>query len=228
MKKTKNNYINVIYNSKDRPYTKYPSKLIKYLIKRYELNKGSSILDFGCGRGEFLECFVNNGLVGFGTDQSDFVNQYSKNIKFKSSDFEKEGIPFPDNYFDYVFSKSVIEHFYNPEKFGNEVYRVLKPGGKLITMCPAWEFNYKMFYDDYTHRTPFSKISLSDFLLINGFVNVECEYFRQLPIIWKFKILILFSELTRLFFPNFLKKRSKWVRFSKEIMLLSSSNKPFD
>lgn len=228
MKKTKNNYINVIYNFKDRPYTKYPNKLIKYLIRRYGLQKGFSILDLGCGRGEFLECFVNNGLVGYGTDQSDFVNQYSKNINFKSSDFEKEGIPFPDNYFDYVFSKSVIEHFYNPEKFGNEVYRVLKPGGKLITMCPSWEFNYKMFYDDYTHRTPFSKISLSDFLLINGFVNVECEYFRQLPIIWKFKILILFSELTRVLFPDFLKKRSKWIRFSKEIMLLSCSNKPID
>ena len=34
----------------------------------------------------------------------------------KKSDLEKEGIPFPDNFFDIVYSKSVIEHFYYPEK----------------------------------------------------------------------------------------------------------------
>jgi hypothetical protein len=38
--------------------------------------------------------------------------------------------------------------------------------------------------------------------------------------------MIPLAELTRVFAPEFLKKHSKWVRFSKEIMLLASARKP--
>ena len=134
-------------------------------------------------------------------------------------------MPFEDNYFDVVFSKSVIEHFHNPEILVEEIFRVLKPGGLVITMCPDWEFNYRIYFEDYTHRTPFTSKSLGRILSIHGFENVSVEKFRQLPIIWSFKIFIIFSELTRLIVPTKLKS-FKWVRFSKEIMLLSSANKP--
>ncbi|HYQ86400.1 MAG TPA: methyltransferase domain-containing protein [Bacteroidota bacterium] len=36
---------------------------------------------------------------------------------------------FPDNSFDYVFSRAVFEHIYDVEKASAEIYRVLKPGG---------------------------------------------------------------------------------------------------
>ena len=223
---TKNDYLNVVYNTKLRPLTNYPFRLSQYIINKYNLKSGASILDVGCGRGEFINGFISNGLDGYGTDQSNYITNIFEKIKFKKSDLEKDGIPFPDNYFDYVFSKSVIEHFFNPENLSSEIFRVLKPGGLAIIMCPSWEYNYKIFYEDYTHRTPFTKISLNDFLLINGFKNVSTDYFRQLPILWRFKSLKIFSEFTRLFIPSKFKKYSKWIRFSKEIMLLASGEKP--
>ena len=67
--------------------------------------------------------------------------------------------------------------------------------------------------------------SLRDILFIHGFKNVSVEKFRQLPIIWKFKFFIILAEITRLIIPRKL-KNFKWVRFSKEIMLLSTANKP--
>tara|TARA_B100000242_G_C43052554_1_gene491863 strand:- start:384 stop:1070 length:687 start_codon:yes stop_codon:yes gene_type:complete len=226
MSKSKNDYLDIIYNEQARPLTKYPYKLSNFLIKKYNLEKGSKILDVGCGRGEFLKGFISNGLVGYGTDQSEYLKKFFKNIKFKKSDLEREGIPYPDNFFDCIFSKSVIEHFYNPEILGKEILRVLKPGGLAIIMCPSWEYNYKMFYEDYTHRTPFTKISLNDFLLINGFTNVKSEYFRQLPLLWKSNHLKIFAEITRICLPSKFKKFSKWIRFSKEIMLLGCGYKP--
>ena len=71
--------------------------------------------------------------------------------------------------------------------------------------------------------------SLRDILLIHGFEDVMVERFRQLPILWGAgKLLLPLAELTRLLIPGFLKPYSKWVRFSKEIMLLSCATKPLE
>ena len=106
---------------------------------------------------------------------------------------------------------------------------MLRPGGLAITLCPDWEFNYKIYFEDYTHRTPFMQSSLRDIQLIHGFENIKVERFRQLPILWgNGGVLLLFAEMTRIFTPSFFRNHSKWVRFSKEIMLLSSATKPRD
>jgi hypothetical protein len=69
--------------------------------------------------------------------------------------------------------------------------------------------------------------SLKDIQAIHGFNDGQVEYFRQLPSTWsKFGVFaFLMSELTRVLLPMFTKKYSKWSRFSKEVMLLSSAKK---
>ena len=218
-------YVDVVYNEDDRPLTDYPSKLTKYLFDRYEINQSDKLLDIGCGRGEFLKGFMDCGVKGHGVDQSNSSQKLIPEANLMIANLAEDPLPFKDNYFDVVFSKSVIEHFHNPEILVEEIFRVLKPGGLVITMCPDWEFNYRIYFEDYTHRTPFMSESLRDILFIHGFKNVAVEKFRQLPIIWKFKFFIILAEITRLIIPRKL-KNFKWVRFSKEIMLLSTANKP--
>ena len=114
---------------------------------------------------------------------------------------------------------------YYPEKLFAELYRVLKPGGTIITLCPDWEYNVKCYYEDFTHRTPFTITSLRDIQLIHGFDQIECERFIQLPIVWKYPIVNILAFLVRWLTPSTVKKYFKFVRFSKEIMLLSTSTK---
>ncbi len=219
-------YVSVIYNEKDRPFTKYPDQLTKYLINRFHLKKGNTILDLGCGRGDFLRGFMKEGLVGFGVDNSNIASEICPNAEITVGDLSEIPYNYQNDSIDYIFSKSVIEHFYYPEEVIKECYRILKPGGVIILMTPDWEVNYKMFFDDYTHRNPFTKTSLNDILLIHEFENIECEKFRQLPFLWNNKWLWSGSSLISFFSPNFLKKKSKLVKFSKEVMLLASATKP--
>ena len=223
-------YIDVVYEANKKPFTSYPKKLIKLLAKKYSLKKGSKILEMGCGRGEFLNEFTKLGMNGFGIDLSNFAENFCENAEIKVVDISRDSIPYPDNSFDVFFSKSFIEHFYYPEKVFEEAYRILKPSGILINLTPEWKYIYSSFYDDYTHRTPFTKKSLEDIHHVVGFKNVKVQSFKQLPILWSDNFIIkntfsVLSEITRILVPENFRMTNKWFRFSKELMLLSSAIK---
>ena len=137
----------------------------------------------------------------------------------------EEGLPYPDGRFDVVYSKSVVEHFYYPELLIAEMYCVLKPNGILIALTPAWEYVYKTFFDDHTHRTPFTRESLKNILLMQHYQNVQVEYFYQLPILWKNPWLKFVSRSIGAITPWAVRKKVKFLRFSKEVMLLGSAIK---
>ena len=223
---TNSKYIDIVYSENKKPFSNYPEKLIKYLTKTYNLDTKSKILEMGCGRGEFINEFTKLGMKGYGIDLSNYANTYCKDVEIKVVDMLKENIPYPENYFDIVFSKSFIEHFYYPEKIFKEAYRVLKPGGILINLTPEWRYIYRSFYDDYTHRTPFTKKSLEDIHAVVGFRDNKVLSFKQLPILWSKNPFVrnffyMISEITRFMIPDYFRMKNKWIRFSKEFMLLS-------
>ena len=214
-------YLRVIYSEKRRPYTSYPSRLCKYITENYFKPNYESLLDVGCGRGEHLREFQKLGYQVKGVDLLKEAKELLKAMEIEILDIEREPLPYGDSSFDVVFNKSLIEHLNNPGNFMREAYRVLKLGGRLITMTPDWESVYKIFYEDYTHKTPFTKDSLYDIHQIFGFKKVEVKKFRQLPILWKYPFLNTLSRIAY-YFP---KSEIKFIKYSKEIMLLSWAEK---
>jgi SAM-dependent methyltransferase len=214
-------YLRVIYSKERRPYTTYPGQLCKYIAERYFRPGYETLLDAGCGRGEHLREFQKLGYQVKGVDLSGEVKELLKDIEVEIVNIETEPLPYRDSSFDVVFNKSLIEHLNNPENFMREAHRVLKPGGRLITMTPDWESIYKIFYEDYTHKTPFTVNSLQDIHQIFGFKTVEVKKFRQLPVLWKYPFLNIFSKIAY-YLPKW---NIKFIRFSKEIMLLSCAEK---
>ena len=225
----KNNYLNTIYDPNSKPFTDYPKKLIKYLTQKYKIKNNSKILDLCCGRGEFINEFIENGCEGFAIDIDDKCQEYFPKINFKSCDLSKDKLPWNDNTFDVVFNKSVIEHFHTPEHMLSETYRVLKSEGIIITLTPSWTHNMKNFYDDFTHVQPYNLVSLKDSHLIMNFKQVKSEYFIQLPVLWKnnlwSKIMTLISIIIRNLIPDYFKKKSKFINFSKEVMIICTGKK---
>jgi SAM-dependent methyltransferase len=105
-------------------------------------------------------------------------------------------LPFEAEEFDFVFSKSVIEHLNDPHFFLKGVHDALKPGGKAVIMTPSWSHTYwGPFYIDHTHVSPYTKFSLKTVLEMSGFKNVKVVYFYQLPFLWKHPWLVPFAQL---------------------------------
>ncbi len=219
-------YLNTIYEQNKIPFTNYPTSLVNYLLKKYNVNAPGKILDIAAGRGEFINAFSQKGFDSYSLDRENMVKEYfpSSNIDHKCFDY-KNKLPYDSDSFDIVFCKSFIEHLRDPQTFTTEVYRILKKNGALIMLTPDWESVYKTFYHDFTHLTPFTTQSCEDLLTITGFRDVKVEKFFQLPFLWDKKYLNFIPFLIRNLFVTKLKYKSKLVRFSKEIMILSYSIK---
>ena len=117
-----------------------------------------------------------------------------------------------------------MEHLNNPDIFLREAHRILKPGGMILCLIPDWESNYKTYFDDFTHRSPFTKPSLEDIYKICDFEEISVTKFRQLPIVWKFPILNYFCAAISPFIP--VRVENKFLRWSRELMLVGCAYKP--
>lgn len=220
-------YVATLYNEEERPKTTYPLLCTRYLVDRFLILPNSLLLDIGCGRGDFARGFLECGLRVEGVDISVFSIKENTNsgVTIKKANVFESRWPFPDNYADVIFSKSVIEHIHNPEIFMNETYRVLKPGGRIITMTPDWETCHTSFYNDFSHVQPYTVRGLRDLLRMSNFHDVITEQFYQLPIIWQYPMLKIVSSVLRRVLTPDPSINNKFIRWSLELMCLGTGIK---
>lgn len=94
----------------------------------------SRILDAGCGHGDFTKQFATHAGEITGIDvKAGFIatagqNNTNRNVRFWTVDVN-DPMPFPDHYFDAVYTKKGPWLF---KKDNAEGYRILKPGGIAI------------------------------------------------------------------------------------------------
>jgi SAM-dependent methyltransferase len=220
-------YLKLRFDDGSHPKTEYPKELVEYLCGRFLIPRGggASVLEIGCGRGDFINAFCNRGLSCYAVDISERHSDLNKEIQFYQANIDGGDLPFADNAFDVVFTKSVIEHIMDTEHFISECKRVLKKGGKVIVMTPEWKSSIYLFYRDYTHIKPFDSESLKYLLMKYNFINVSSEAFYQLPILWKFPILKIVSYFLQLFGPPKTIMKNKFIRWSRELMVLAYGQK---
>jgi len=183
----KKDYLDVKYDTTEKPLTEFPLKLAEYIIKRFNLKPKSKFFEIGCGRCETLSAFSKLGLDVSGVDSSKRAKEFApKNIsKLEILDISKDKLPFEDNEFDVIFTKSVIEHISDPKFLITEIFRVLKPGGIFIVLTPDWISQMHTFYEDPTHVHPYQLKGLEDLFKMNGFKNIKTEWFFYHELIWK-------------------------------------------
>jgi len=128
----------------------------KWMLDILNIQKGSKILDVGCGAGK--QCFSyfkylegNTDITG--GDVSDELlheakqenKRHNNAVKFIPLDFNKK-FPFEDNHFDLVSCCFAIYYAKDIPFTISEIHRVLKPGGRFFSSGPMPE-NKKVFYE---------------------------------------------------------------------------------
>jgi ubiquinone/menaquinone biosynthesis C-methylase UbiE len=113
----------------------YGRRQLEYYFKKIigTLNKSSRILDIGCGTGDKIEELIEYGFEVVGIEPSINMRKYAEDKLPPATvrDGSILNIPFPDNYFDFVYAIEVLRYLdYYDNIIGlKEIYRVLRPGG---------------------------------------------------------------------------------------------------
>ena len=119
-------YLDIKYPKNNKLNSEYSEQLVEYLKNRY-FRKEGKILDIGCGTGEMMRAFKKNNFQVEGTDIFPQAKEFTDEFNFKVGNLESEELQYEKESFDFIFSKSVIEHLRSPINILNESYRILKP-----------------------------------------------------------------------------------------------------
>lgn len=141
------------------PIKKYLSKEIdpafslraEFILRNIPEKKKLRILEIGCGRGFYegavATLFPSSSITGIDLN-GEYVSQAKRNIQSDRVHFatgDATRLSFPDNFFDIVLCTEVLEHITSDRLVLQEMYRVLKKGGKAIITVP--HKNYPFFWD---------------------------------------------------------------------------------
>lgn len=132
------------------------SGLVKKAIKNVLLKLGTKdpkfstpgkILDLGCGSGQYLYSIREKGWDTYGVEISNTAAELGRHYAglniFSGTLLEAA---YPNDHFDYIRSNHSFEHIFNPNETLAEIYRILKPTGKLLIGVPNINsFTAKLF-----------------------------------------------------------------------------------
>ncbi|MBL7980155.1 MAG: class I SAM-dependent methyltransferase [Bacteroidetes Order II. Incertae sedis bacterium] len=170
----------------------YPSK--KRLFQKMDAYLGAveglSVLDYGCGRGALSMKLLNNHAQKVcGIDISEvyikdcIAQATAAGYSPQSYDFQvmdAHQLTFPDESFDLIVGYGILHHL-EPLVALNEIYRVLKPRGRVLLQEPLADNPLLRIFRHFTpearteDEAPFTKEQIQEFMSLNNWKS-ECVY----------------------------------------------------
>lgn len=123
------------------------------------------VLDFGCGWGGETLWLAQQAAAVDGCDvdlsalcEAERQRRRTRawNVNFSLS--QDNALPYPSNHFDLVFSTNAFEHVMQPAAMLNEIYRVLKPGGRLLTRFGPLFYSPLGYHLPWACRVPYAHL----------------------------------------------------------------------
>jgi SAM-dependent methyltransferase len=87
---------------------------------------------------------------------------------------------FGERQFDTVLASNLLEHF-EPDAAAalvGDIAALLRPGGRVLLVQPNFRYAFREYFDDYTHRSVFTHVSLANLLRSRGLApDLVCPRF---------------------------------------------------
>ena len=124
-------------------------QLVSYVEKNHFSLKGKRVLDTACAWGSHILAFGEAGAEVVCSDLNDhhydelqnFATKQNVQLEIKQANCEN--LPFDDNSFDLILGLELIEHIESPQRYAQEVSRLLRNGGICIVTTPSrWKSVY--------------------------------------------------------------------------------------
>jgi SAM-dependent methyltransferase len=180
--------------------------LVQYYFQS-QIPQDGCVLELGAGYGNF----INNVRAARRIAQ----DQWPELSKHLASGVESHVGPVDDlsfvenNSVDFVFASNLFEHV-SQKAFAAVLQQLrgkLTPGGTITILQPNYRYAFREYFDDYTHRTVYSHLSICDFLHANSYEVITCKP-RFLPLTLKSKLRVS-PALIRLYLASPLKPLGK-------------------
>jgi ubiquinone/menaquinone biosynthesis C-methylase UbiE len=151
------------------------ANIISKAIASLNLQPQDALLEIGPGNGKHIEAILQiEDLKYFGTDTSEAMvaecnMRYSEINNATVSLTDGVSLPYPDGYFNKIFTVNTIYFWEDPHSYASEIYRVMKTGGVLgIAFIPEHiMLNIPFAKYGFTH---YSKSQVKSLLLQSGFI----------------------------------------------------------
>lgn len=165
--------------------------LVLQLIKNtYPAGSRLRILDIGCGTGAMLDQLSKYGdVVGadFSQEALKFCRERGLHTPLVRSDVRR--MPFASNTFDVITAMDVVEHIDSDKAAMQEIYRVLRPGGRVFITVPAYRSLWSEHDEALHHYRRYTAPTVRDLMQRIG-LNVERLSYTVtslFPAIWVYR-----------------------------------------
>jgi SAM-dependent methyltransferase len=145
------------------------------------------VLDIGCGYGDFINQVIARRRIALDA-WPDFPRYLDAGVEPLVGDVT-ELRQLADHAVDFAFASNLFEHLSQSAFAGvlDTLRSKLSPRGTLTILQPNYRYAYREYFDDYTHVTVYSHISIADFLAANGYEVLEVQP-RFLPLTVKSRL----------------------------------------
>lgn len=132
-----------------------------------------TVLDLGCGYGSFINQVVARRRIAVDT-WGDFPRHLEHGVESCIS--EATDLAFlADGSVDYAFASNLFEHLPQGDLVSvlDQLRAKLSRRGSLTLLQPNYRYAFREYFDDYTHVTAYSHVSLADLLRANDYTVLE-------------------------------------------------------
>ena len=150
--------------------TRYNDFLVD-LVRRN--STGNKVLDHGAGAGTFATPISKSGLQVVCMEPD---NDLRAELAASGLEVAADLADIPTSSVDYAYTLNVLEHIEDDAASIAELYRCLKPGGRLLVYVPAFQVLYSQMDTHVGHFRRYRRKSLRQLLRTTGF-DVGSAYY---------------------------------------------------